>query len=111
MSMNAEQRFQTPHQVLEVDLAVGFMPHLEAGFYQQKLFDQNFVCLAALDHPRIHSPLTREAFVNERFLVGDEVQRRRVRPFVKIIVFHKRNDAVSHWVMGAAARARVCGWF
>ncbi|MFC3109314.1 LysR family transcriptional regulator [Undibacterium arcticum] len=52
----------------EVDLAVGFMPHLEAGFYQQKLFDQNFVCLAALDHPRIHSALTREAFINERHL-------------------------------------------
>ncbi|RZA32095.1 MAG: LysR family transcriptional regulator, partial [Lysobacteraceae bacterium] len=28
-----------------VDLAVGFMPHLEAGFYQQVLFDQHFVCL------------------------------------------------------------------
>lgn len=42
----------------EIDLAVGFMPHLEAGFYQQKLFDQNFVCLAALDHSRIHSVLT-----------------------------------------------------
>jgi DNA-binding transcriptional LysR family regulator len=52
----------------EIDLAVGFMPHLEAGFYQQKLFDQNFVCLAALDHPRIHSVLTREAFASESHL-------------------------------------------
>ena len=52
----------------ETDLAVGFMPHLEAGFYQQKLFDQNFVCLAALEHPRIHAVLTREAFINERHL-------------------------------------------
>ena len=52
----------------ETDLAVGFMPHLEAGFYQQKLFDQNFVCLAALEHPRIHAVLTRDAFINERHL-------------------------------------------
>ncbi|MDB5764818.1 MAG: LysR family transcriptional regulator [Herminiimonas sp.] len=49
----------------EVDLAVGFMPHLEAGFYQQKLFDQNFVCLAAVDHPRIGATLTRKAFLQE----------------------------------------------
>jgi DNA-binding transcriptional LysR family regulator len=53
----------------EVDLAVGFMPHLEAGFYQQKLFDQNFVCLAASDHPRIGSTMTRKAFVNEGHLL------------------------------------------
>ncbi|MGR4868768.1 LysR family transcriptional regulator [Variovorax sp. LARHSF232] len=37
----------------EVDLAVGFMPQLDAGFYQQTLFKQNFVCLVAKDHPRI----------------------------------------------------------
>jgi DNA-binding transcriptional LysR family regulator len=41
-----------------VDLAVGFMPHLEAGFYQQKLFDQHFVCLAATTHPRVGDTLT-----------------------------------------------------
>ena len=29
----------------EADLAVGFMPELEAGFYQQKLFDQGFACV------------------------------------------------------------------
>lgn len=37
----------------EVDLAVGFMPQLDAGFYQQTLFKQNFVCLVAKNHPRI----------------------------------------------------------
>ncbi|MCA1246125.1 LysR family transcriptional regulator [Massilia sp. MS-15] len=40
-----------------VDLAVGFMPHLEAGFYQQVLFDQHFVCLAAANHPRVGAEL------------------------------------------------------
>lgn len=49
----------------EVDLAVGFMPHLEAGFYQQKLFDQNFVCLVSANHPRIAASLTRKSFLNE----------------------------------------------
>jgi DNA-binding transcriptional LysR family regulator len=57
----------TPKQLEdgEVDLAVGFMPHLEAGFYQQKLFDQNFVCLAAEGHPRIGSVITRKSFLDE----------------------------------------------
>ena len=39
----------------DVDLAVGFLPDLEAGFYQQALFEQDFVCLAAKNHPRIQS--------------------------------------------------------
>jgi DNA-binding transcriptional LysR family regulator len=49
----------------EVDVAIGFMPHLEAGFYQKTLFTQNFVCLAAKDHPRIGRELTKEAFLAE----------------------------------------------
>lgn len=49
----------------EIDLAVGFMPYLETGFYQQKLFERGFVCLAAKDHPRVGSTLTREAFLEE----------------------------------------------
>jgi len=53
----------------DVDLAVGYMPSLEAGFYQQTLFWQNFVCLAARHHPRIQERLTRQAFTREGHLV------------------------------------------
>jgi DNA-binding transcriptional LysR family regulator len=53
----------------EVDLAVGFTPVLEAGFYQQALFAQNFVCLAAADHPRIHGKPSRKAFCAEGHIV------------------------------------------
>lgn len=49
----------------EVDLAVGFTPDLESGFYQQALFAQDFVCLASFDHPRIHTRLTRKTFSAE----------------------------------------------
>jgi DNA-binding transcriptional LysR family regulator len=49
----------------DIDLAVGFMPDLEAGFYQQALFAQDFVCLASSEHPRIGNKLTRKAFSNE----------------------------------------------
>jgi len=51
-----------------VDLAVGFMPHLEAGFYQQKLFDQHFVCLVANRHPRVGDTLSLEALRSEAHL-------------------------------------------
>ena len=53
----------------DVDLAVGFMPHLEAGFYQQTLFAQNLVCLAAKSHPRIGDKLTVEKFQAESHIV------------------------------------------
>ena len=49
----------------DIDLAVGFTPDLEAGFYQQALFAQNFVCLAASNHPRIHGKLTPREFLAE----------------------------------------------
>lgn len=55
----------------EVDLAVGFMPQLEAGFYGQTLFRQDFVCLVAKGHPRIgpRRKLTRKAFAAEAHAV------------------------------------------
>ncbi len=53
----------------EVDLAVGFMPQLEAGFYEQTLFRQNFVCLVAKNHPRVGARLTKKAFAAEAHAV------------------------------------------
>lgn len=53
----------------EIDLAVGFMPQLDAGFYQQTLFEQDFVCLAAENHPRILSKPSARAFLDEGHIV------------------------------------------
>lgn len=62
---------QTPKMLEagEADLAVGFMPQLESGFYQQKLFDQNFSCVVRRDHPRVHSRLTQSMFKRENHVV------------------------------------------
>jgi len=49
----------------EADLALGFIPQLEAGFYQQLLFRQNFVCMVAADHPRITDGLSLAQFEAE----------------------------------------------
>jgi DNA-binding transcriptional LysR family regulator len=62
---------QTPKMLEtgEADLAVGFMPQLEAGFYQQKLFDQDFSCVVRRDHPRVHSHLTQTLFERENHVL------------------------------------------
>ncbi|TDF64945.1 LysR family transcriptional regulator [Cupriavidus sp. L7L] len=50
----------------ESDLAIGFMPELEAGFYQQRLFTQGFACVVRKDHPRVNVRVTAAIFRNER---------------------------------------------
>ena len=49
----------------DVDLAIGFTPDLEAGFYQQALFEQSFAVLAAAGHPRVQGKLSKRAFATE----------------------------------------------
>ena len=61
MSADSRHRLESG----DIDLAVGFMPGLEAGFYQQGLFEEDFVCLAASAHPRIGVKLTSKAFSSE----------------------------------------------
>jgi DNA-binding transcriptional LysR family regulator len=39
----------------EADLAVGFLPWLDVGFYQQTLYAQDWICLANGQHPRVQS--------------------------------------------------------
>jgi len=53
----------------ESDLAVGFMPELEAGFYQQRLFEQGFACVVRKRHPRIEARLTTTLFKRERHVI------------------------------------------
>lgn len=50
----------------EADLAFGgFVPVMVAGFYEQTLFDQNYICLVSANHPRIKDSLTLEDFQRE----------------------------------------------
>jgi DNA-binding transcriptional LysR family regulator len=50
----------------EIDLALGFLPHLENGFYQQKLFEQYYVVIASKNHPRLKdSNITTEQYLKE----------------------------------------------
>lgn len=49
----------------EADLALGYAPWLSAGFYQQALYAQDWVCLANARHPRIRKTLTRRLYASQ----------------------------------------------
>jgi DNA-binding transcriptional LysR family regulator len=76
----------------EADLALGFVPWLESGFYRQKLFPQDWVCLINAKHPRVRDTLTLDAYKKEDHvavtggtgaqLLEDAMARHRVRRHV-----------------------------
>ena len=53
----------------EADLALGLMPQLEAGFYQNVLFSQEFACMVSAKHPRIQKELRLEQYASENHAV------------------------------------------
>lgn len=53
----------------DVDLAVGFFPDLKAGFFQQRLYADDFVCLLCADHPLASGPITIKQFAETRHAV------------------------------------------
>lgn len=74
----------------EADLAFGFIPQLEAGFFQQSLFEQRYLCLLRHDHPRIREQLTITQYEAEdhatvntvgtgHWQLDEEMQRQGIR--------------------------------
>ncbi len=49
-----------------VDLAVGWLPDLSAGFHQRRLFTQRYVCLMAKANPLARGTLTKARFLAAR---------------------------------------------
>ncbi|TMS59250.1 LysR family transcriptional regulator [Imbroritus primus] len=47
----------------EMDLAVGFIPDLTSGYYQQRLFNRSYVCIARTNHPHIGDTLSLEQYL------------------------------------------------
>ncbi|AJA16125.1 MULTISPECIES: LysR family transcriptional regulator [Pseudomonas] len=46
----------------EADLAIGFVPWLGGGMYQQVLFEQDWVCLSNPQHPRLGNGMSLERY-------------------------------------------------
>ncbi|SAK99150.1 LysR family transcriptional regulator [Caballeronia pedi] len=54
----------------EIDLAIGFLAQLDAGYFQQKLFDDRFVCIVNRKHPRLRGPaISLDQFQAESHLI------------------------------------------
>lgn len=79
----------------DADLAFGsFVPGMVAGFYQQALFELNFVCLVSQRHPRIKGELTLEAYLNESHValsygsanafIESEMRRQKIERTVRV---------------------------
>lgn len=45
-------------QAGDIDIALGLIPTLETGFFQQTLFEQDWICLASRDHPGLRHGLS-----------------------------------------------------
>ena len=45
-----------------VDLALGLLPDLKAGFFQRRLFRHKYVCVFRKGHPEARSPMTLKQF-------------------------------------------------
>jgi len=52
----------------EADLAMGFTLDIPAPFYQQRLFEEGFVCLASGEHPRLQGGMSMDDFLHEQHL-------------------------------------------
>jgi DNA-binding transcriptional LysR family regulator len=52
----------------EANLAIGFVPEMGAGFCQQRLFKEKFVCVVRRDHPRVRGSLSLDQFQEETHL-------------------------------------------
>ena len=62
---------QTPHQLMtgELDVALGYVPQLNAGYFMQTFFREQFACLVKAEHPRIHDRLTMRQYQTESHIV------------------------------------------
>lgn len=49
----------------DADHAIGFTVDIQAGFYQQALLQDHFVCMVSRNHPRIGTRLTQRQFETE----------------------------------------------
>ncbi len=50
----------------EADLAIGYIPILQAGSFQQAVFMESWVCVVGSSHPRIIDQLTQSQYSSER---------------------------------------------
>jgi DNA-binding transcriptional LysR family regulator len=66
----AQINAETAHalQSGEADLALGLIPDLERGFFQQTLYPQDWICMLNAAHPRVGDALSVETYQKEEHI-------------------------------------------
>lgn len=100
----------------EVDLAIGWLPQLKAGFFQRRLFTQRHVCLLRRGHRLAKRRLTLADYAEAEHLVVESagtghgqvdewLRRRGIRRHVRLTVPHF--VGVGHILQGSDLMATV----
>lgn len=90
----------------ECDLAIaGFFGDLPDGFYQQKLFSDEFLCAVREKHPRLgkKKKVSEEEYIHERHLLiapGGELQGRVDKKLKRFVAAGVGSFHVSGWILG-----------
>lgn len=99
-----------------VDLAIGLLPQLKAGFFQRRLFSQRYVCLMRRGHRLAKPKISPAEFANAEHLVvisagtghgrvDDLLRRRGVDRMIRLTVPHY--VSVGHILQGSNMIATV----
>ena len=70
----------------DVDLAVGLFPALKAGFYQQRLYEDTFVCVARADHPIFRRTIRRKQYLEASHAIVESASTGHQAAIERIIV-------------------------
>lgn len=63
------ERYVEAFESGKADLAIGYLPALQTGFHQRRLFSDRHVCVVSANHPRIGTSMSAEQFCGESHVV------------------------------------------
>lgn len=83
----------------QVDLAIGLLPQLKAGFFQQRLFEQRYVCLMRIGHPLDKKKISVDEFSRADHVkvvasgtgharLDEAIERKGIRRNIRLTVPH-----------------------
>lgn len=58
----------------DIDLAIGFFPQLQAGFYQRRLYEEVYLCLMRRDHPMLQGANTTQRLASFKHLIVEAAE-------------------------------------
>jgi DNA-binding transcriptional LysR family regulator len=79
----------------EIDLAVGFLPGLGKQVYEKRLFEENFIYIARIGHPRVDGHLSTSQLRELPHVVGSPQGTRHAAAVEKVLMGPRVRAAVA----------------